>query len=81
MPVVSMLAIYGVVWALCLFVVLPFGIRSQRESGDVVHGSEAGAPVMPRLWWKLLATTVIAGVVTGLLLWGLSNPVLREYWS
>ena len=74
-------AIYLVVWALCLFVVLPFGVRSQQEAGEVVKGSEAGAPVMPMLWWKVLATTILAAIVTAFLFWLLSNPVLREYWS
>ena len=78
---ISIGAIYLVVWALCLFVVLPFGIRSQHEAGTVVTGSERGAPVMPLLWWKVLATTILAAVVTAILFWLLSNPVLREYWS
>jgi len=78
---VSYAAIYLVVWALCLFVVLPFGVRSQHEAGDVIRGSERGAPMMPMLWWKVLATTVLAAIVTAVLLWLLSNPVLREYWS
>jgi predicted secreted protein len=81
MPIVSMLAIYFVIWVLCLFVVLPFGVRSQHESGEVVRGSERGAPVMPRLWRKVLITTVLAAVVTAVLLWLLGNPVLQEYWS
>lgn len=78
---VSILAIYFVVWSLCLFVVLPFGVRSQKESGDVVSGSEAGAPVLPMLWRKVLATTMLAAVVTALIFWLLSNPWLQEYWS
>ncbi len=81
MPFGSFIAIYLVVWALCLFVVLPFGVRSQKEAGDVVRGSEPGAPTVPALWRKVLITTVVAAVVTGLLFWGLSNPLLREYWS
>jgi predicted secreted protein len=78
---VSYAAIYLVVWALCLFVVLPFGVRSQHETGSVVKGSERGAPVVPMLWRKVLATTVLAAIVTAGLLWLLGNPVLREYWS
>jgi predicted secreted protein len=81
MPWISMVAIYLVVWALCLFVVLPFGVRSQQEAGEVVRGSERGAPAMPMLWWKVLATTILAAVVTAVLFWLLNNPVLQEYWS
>lgn len=80
MSIASMIAIYFVLWWLCLFAVLPFGTRSQAESGEIIEGTEPGAPVMARLWPKLAATTVLAAVVLGLVMWGLSNPVLQEYW-
>ena len=80
MPVASMLAIYFVVWWLCLFIVLPFKVRNQVDEGEWVKGSERGAPAIARLWPKLLITTLLAGVVTALLFWALSSPVLREYW-
>ena len=40
--------------------VLPIGIRSQVESGEVVRGSERGAPIIPNLKKKLLWTTALA---------------------
>ncbi|MDP1730088.1 MAG: DUF1467 family protein [Devosia sp.] len=80
MPTLSMVAIYFVVWWLCLFLVLPFKVRNQVDAGEVFKGSEPGAPAVLRLWPKLLVTTLLAGVVTAFLFWGLSNPVLREYW-
>jgi predicted secreted protein len=81
MSIGSYIAIYLVAWWICLFVVLPFGANSQAGSGQVHPGSEPGAPALLRLWPKLLATTVLAGVVVAILMWGLSNPLLREYWS
>lgn len=80
MPLISIGAVYLVVWWLCLFIMLPLGAHSQHDAGEVVHGSEPGAPALLRLWPKLLATTLLAAVLTGLLLWGLTNPALREYW-
>jgi predicted secreted protein len=80
MQIASLVAVYFVVWWLTLFMVLPFGARSQVDAGDVLRGSEPGAPAVLRLWPKLLATTVLAAVFMALLMWGLSNPVLREYW-
>lgn len=77
----SILAIYFVVWWLCLFVVLPFRVRNQVDDGEWVQGTERGAPAVARLWPKLLITSVLAAIVSGLLLWGLSQPLLREYWS
>jgi len=81
MQIGSILAIFFVVWWLCLFVVLPIGARSQLDAGEVVPGTEPGAPVVVRLWRQLAATTVLAGFMTALLFWGLSNETLQRYWS
>lgn len=64
----SAIAIYFIIWWLTLFVVLPFGVRSQVEAGDVHPGSEPGAPAVPHLARKLVATTVLAAVFFGLFL-------------
>jgi predicted secreted protein len=56
-------ALYFVVWWTLLFAALPFGVRSQAEEGDVVAGSEPGAPAMPRLAEKAIWTTVAADAV------------------
>lgn len=59
------LAIYFILWWLVLFAVLPLGVKSQVESGEVVPGTEGGAPVAPNLGRKALITTVIATVIFG----------------
>jgi predicted secreted protein len=56
-------AIYLVIWFIVLFAVLPFGVKSQREAGDVVKGTDPGAPVAPRLLLKALWTTVISAML------------------
>lgn len=77
---VSLLAIYFVVWWLCLFAILPFGIRTQSDEGEVTQGTDPGAPVALKLWPKLLATTVVAAIVQAVLMWLISFPALQEYW-
>jgi predicted secreted protein len=57
------LAIYFVIWWIALFVVLPLGVHSQHESGEVAPGSDPGAPVLPDLKRKVVWTTVVATVV------------------
>jgi predicted secreted protein len=57
------IAIYFIIWWVVLFAVLPFGVRSQEESGDVAPGSDPGAPARTNLKRKLLWTTLIAGFV------------------
>jgi predicted secreted protein len=63
MTLTTGLAIYFIIWWLALFVVLPWGIRSQEESGDIAPGSDPGAPAVPRLMAKLIWTTLVAAVV------------------
>jgi predicted secreted protein len=63
MSLTTAIAIFFIIWWVALFVVLPWGIHSQHESGDVPHGTDPGAPVLPRLWSKLLWTTVVAAVI------------------
>jgi predicted secreted protein len=67
MAVGTIIAIYFIIWWVVLFAVLPWGVRSQQESGAVAPGTDPGAPAVHRVWRKLLWTTVIAGVVYGLL--------------
>lgn len=81
MTLFSWIAIYVVIWWLCLFLVLPFGVRNQADAGEVIAGTEPGAPVIFRIWKKLLVTTVLALVAQGLILWALTNPMLQRYWN
>jgi predicted secreted protein len=67
MSVTTAVAIYFLIWWLVLFAVLPWGVRSQAEHGDISPGSDPGAPSLPRLGLKLLWTTLVSGLVFGLL--------------
>lgn len=53
-------------WWVVLFAVLPFGVRSQEESGNIVPGSDPGAPAVPNLRAKLGWTTIISTVIFSL---------------
>ena len=70
MPIGSIIAIYFVVWWIVLFAVLPWGMRSQQEEGEVVLGTDPGAPANPRLVRKAIITSIVAAIVT-FLIWGL----------
>ena len=64
MKLTSAIAVYFIVWWLCLFMVLPFGIRNAHEAGVAVdEGHEPGAPVSPMLWRNVAATTVLASII------------------
>jgi predicted secreted protein len=61
------LAIYFILWWLTLFAVLPWGVRSQDESGEISPGTEPGAPVLPRIAVRLIWTTIVASIVFAVL--------------
>jgi predicted secreted protein len=65
MTVFSTIAVYFVVWWVVLFAVLPFGIRTQQDAGEVTLGTTASAPVRPRLLRIAIATTIVAAIVVG----------------
>ncbi len=67
MAITTVIAIYFLIWWVVLFAVLPWGVRSQDESGEVTPGTEPGAPAVHRVWIKLLWTTVIASAIFAIL--------------
>ena len=57
------IAVYLIIWWVTLFVVLPIGIQNQHESGEVVEGSDPGAPVAPRMLKRLMINIGLAAVI------------------
>ena len=57
------IAIYVVIWWIVLFAMLPIGVRTQAEEGEVSPGTPESAPHRPRLLPKMLATKVVASIV------------------
>jgi len=60
---VMALAIYIFIWWITLFAVLPFGVRTQDEEGNVVPGTPGSAPAKPRLLRIFLINTLVASIV------------------
>ena len=58
-------AIYFVVWWLVLFTILPIGMHTQEEEGEVVLGTARSAPVRPRLLRKAVITTIVTTILVG----------------
>jgi predicted secreted protein len=64
--------LYAVVWFMTCFVTLPFLLRTQAESGEVVPGTHEGAPAdfsARRMIWRvtLIATPVFL-LITAIIL-------------
>jgi predicted secreted protein len=65
MGIAGSLMVISIAWWLAFFMMLPIGIRSQLEDGNVVPGTEPSAPVAPQLWRKALWALVIAFGIWG----------------
>ena len=57
---VGAIALYFIVWWITLFAMLPIGVQSQGEAGEVTAGTDPGAPALPQIGRKLIYTTVAA---------------------
>lgn len=63
----SMLAIYVLMWVMCAFVVLPFGVRTPDEMGvEKVPGQVHSAPANFRPRVVILRTTLLSAAVFAL---------------
>ena len=63
----SMLAIYFLIWAFSVFLVLPWGVRTTREAGgEVVPGQAESAPHEFRVGRLALRVTIVATVIFAL---------------
>ncbi|MBP8230848.1 MAG: DUF1467 family protein [Rhizorhabdus sp.] len=66
MKFTSIIAIYLLFWWGCLFLVLPFRLRSSAEPEAAVPGQVESAPPRFSVWRTLLWTTIVSAVTFGL---------------
>lgn len=63
----SIIAIYFLVWVMCAFLMLPFGVQTADEAGvPKVPGQAESAPVNFKPGRVALRATILAAVLTGL---------------
>ena len=65
MSITFAIAIYLVLWWTVLFAVLPIGVRTQDEDGNVVPGTPESAPAAPRFLRIIGLTTLISALLFG----------------
>ena len=63
MPLVTGIAVYFVLWWLVIFIILPLDIKGQHEEGEVVRGTEPGAPTQPFIKRKIIQTSVVTAII------------------
>ena len=71
MSVMSAIAMFGIIWFMVLFVVLPIRLQTQEEAGEVEPGTPASAPSDARIVQKFKIVTVVA-----IALWCVAAAVL-----
>lgn len=59
----SAFAVYFIFWWITLFAILPMGVKTQDEDGEVTLGTTESAPAAAKLWRKALLTTFVSGVI------------------
>jgi predicted secreted protein len=65
MSLLTVAAIFFILWWTVLFMVLPLGHRSQQDDGEVAMGTVASAPTRFRAGRVLLLTTAISILLYG----------------
>lgn len=66
MSFLPIFAVYFIIWWLTLFAVLPLGMRSQDDEGEVTLGTVGSAPAHMRMGRVLIITTLVSAVIYGL---------------
>jgi predicted secreted protein len=61
-------AMYFVIWWTVLFAVLPFGVRTQADAGEILQGTPESAPNRSAMAQVFFRTTIAACAVF-LLVW------------
>jgi len=73
------IALYLMIWWMTLFAVLPFGVKTQGEAGEVVAGTPESAPVAPRLLRVIIINTLVATLAFAFVWAALDNDWLGLY--
>lgn len=63
MGITSAIVLYAVLWFVTFLTVIPFRLKTQGDVGEIVEGTQAGAPHEHNLKGKAKITTAIAAVL------------------
>ena len=71
MSITSAIVLYAVIWFIVFFIVIPIRLKTQGDLGEIVPGTQAGAPEVHELKKKAWITTFVT-----LVIWGISCAVI-----
>lgn len=83
MSILSVIVVVLCSWWMIFFMVLPFGVRHDDPE---IPGHQSGAPDRPMLKKKILITTLLSIVISGIILYVISSSdlsfrILARYWE
>ncbi|MHC0053402.1 DUF1467 family protein [Actibacterium sp. D379-3] len=94
MSITAAIVLFAVIWFMVLFITLPLRLKTQGDVGDVVPGTQAGAPanfdprrtakrvtVVAVVLWAILAGVILSGVVSIRDLSGLNRLTMEQAGS
>jgi predicted secreted protein len=74
MTITAALVLFAVIWFMGLLIALPFRVRTQEESDEIVPGTPASAPMDPmirrKMFWVTVVTVVIWIPLCAFIMWG-----------
>jgi predicted secreted protein len=75
MTITSALVLFSVIWFMTFLCVIPIHLKTQGDMGEIVPGTQAGAPEHHNLKKKAWITTAIAFV-----LWVIISGIIISGW-
>lgn len=76
MSITSVLVLYAVCWFMIFLIVIPIRLQTQGDVGEVVPGTQAGAPEHHFLKTKAKITSLAAAVLTAILVLIITSGVI-----
>ena len=71
MSITSAIVLYAVIWFIVFFIAIPIRLKTQGDLGEIVPGTQAGAPEVHELKKKAWITTFVT-----LVIWAISCAVI-----
>jgi predicted secreted protein len=74
LSITGAIVLFAVIWFVILLALLPIGLRTQGEAGDVAPGTPSSAPadamIRKKLVWTTIVTIALWAPLCALILWG-----------
>lgn len=74
---ISAFAIFFIIWWVTLFTILPVGLRTQADTGEIVPGTHESAPAKPRFAFVIGLTTLVSCAIFAAFYWFAITKGLR----